>query len=284
MALDHPVLFVAVNYRVNGFGFLGVKEVLESGETNLGLRDQRLALKWVQENIEPFGGDRDKVTIFGESAGALSTFSHTIIEHGNNNYSGRPLFHGAFMNSGTVIPVDNTDSTQAQNVYDQMVRETNCTSANDTLQCMSGVPYQVYWDAVNTLPIFFSYSSLALQFLPRPDPQDDFYTVSPEYALEAGNYSRVPVIAGDQQDEGTLFAQVQYNITNNEIFSEYMQMIYSGASQTDIEALLAVYPEDPTVGSPFGTGTANTLWSQSKRMASLLGDVAFTLRRRSYLS
>lgn len=188
------------------------------------------------------------------------------------------------MNSGTVIPVDDTDSTQAQNVYDQMVRETNCTSANHTLQCMLDVPYQVYWDAVNTLPSFFSYSSLALPFLPCPDPQDDFYLVSPEYALEAGNYSRVPVIAGDQQDEGTLFAQVQYNITNNEIFSEYMQMIYSGASQTDIEALLAVYPEDPTVGSPFGTGTANTLWSQSKRMASLLGDVAFTLRRRSYLS
>lgn len=111
MALEHPVLFVAVNYRVNGFGFLGGKEVPESGETNLGLHDQRLALKWVQENIEAFGGDPDKMTLFGESAGALSTFSHTIIEYGNNNYSGRPLFHGAIMNSGTFIPVDDTDST-----------------------------------------------------------------------------------------------------------------------------------------------------------------------------
>lgn len=149
---------------------------------------------------------------------------------------------------------------------------------------MRDAPYQVYWDAVNTLPIFFTYSSFALPFLPRPDPQDDFYPVFPEYALEAGNYSRVPVIAGDQQDEGTLFAQVQYNITDNGTLAEYMHMIYPGASQPDIEALLAVYPEDPAAGSPFGTGTTNTLWSQSKKMASLLGDVAFTLRRRSYLS
>jgi len=55
--LGQPVLYVAVNYRLGGFGFLAGKELKADGSTNLGLRDQRLALQWVQENIGAFGGE-----------------------------------------------------------------------------------------------------------------------------------------------------------------------------------------------------------------------------------
>ena len=62
------VVLVSFNYRLGVEGFLP----LNGGETNVGLRDQIAALTWVQENIAAFGGDPNKVTIFGESAGALS--------------------------------------------------------------------------------------------------------------------------------------------------------------------------------------------------------------------
>jgi para-nitrobenzyl esterase len=62
------VVFVSFNYRLGVEGFLP----LEGGETNVGLRDQIAALSWVQDNIAAFGGDPNTVTIFGESAGALS--------------------------------------------------------------------------------------------------------------------------------------------------------------------------------------------------------------------
>lgn len=62
-----PVIFVAVNYRVGGFGFMPGKDILNDGSANLGLLDQRLGLKWVADNIAAFGGDPDKVTIWGES-------------------------------------------------------------------------------------------------------------------------------------------------------------------------------------------------------------------------
>lgn len=62
--LRNPIVYVAVNYRVGGFGFLAGKELQSEGSTNLGLRDQRLALEWVQDNIANFGGDPAKVTIW----------------------------------------------------------------------------------------------------------------------------------------------------------------------------------------------------------------------------
>lgn len=57
-----PIIFVAVNYRVAGFGFMPGKEILADGSSNLGLLDQRLGLQWVADNIAAFGGDPDKVS------------------------------------------------------------------------------------------------------------------------------------------------------------------------------------------------------------------------------
>ncbi|OQD88606.1 hypothetical protein PENSOL_c069G00251 [Penicillium solitum] len=55
--LGMPVIFVAMNYRLGGFGFLPGAEILKDGSANLGLMDQRLALQWVADNIAAFGGD-----------------------------------------------------------------------------------------------------------------------------------------------------------------------------------------------------------------------------------
>jgi len=60
---DMPFPIADSRYRVGGFGFLAGKELAGEGSTNLGLRDQRLGLQWVQENIAAFGGDPEKVTM-----------------------------------------------------------------------------------------------------------------------------------------------------------------------------------------------------------------------------
>ncbi|TFK80530.1 alpha/beta-hydrolase [Polyporus arcularius HHB13444] len=59
--IGHPVIFVAMNYRLSAFGFLGGSEVKETGVGNLGLHDQREALRWIQKYISAFGGDPEKV-------------------------------------------------------------------------------------------------------------------------------------------------------------------------------------------------------------------------------
>src|SRR5260370_35813382 len=79
-----------MNYRLGSEGFLP----LDGGETNVGLRDQIAALTWVQDNIAAFGGDPNKVTIFGESAGALSVDTLLAVP------SAAGLFHRAISQSG----------------------------------------------------------------------------------------------------------------------------------------------------------------------------------------
>jgi cholinesterase len=90
---------VSINYRVGGWGFLGSKETAAAGALNIGLFDQRLALQWIQENIAAFGGNREKVTISGESAGAFSVGYHLTAFDGKNN----GLFRAAILQSGNAL-------------------------------------------------------------------------------------------------------------------------------------------------------------------------------------
>ena len=79
--LDKDVILVAMNYRLGIFGFLSTGDSIAPG--NFGLKDQVLALQWVQKNIKAFGGDPNKVTIFGESAGGVSVGLHALSEKSN---------------------------------------------------------------------------------------------------------------------------------------------------------------------------------------------------------
>ncbi|KXJ87079.1 Alpha/Beta hydrolase protein [Microdochium bolleyi] len=67
-----PVMHVAMNYRMGFFGFAQSDALESEGSENAGLRDQRLAIEWVRDNIAAFGGDGSKITIFGQSSGGLA--------------------------------------------------------------------------------------------------------------------------------------------------------------------------------------------------------------------
>ncbi|KAI1084052.1 alpha/beta-hydrolase [Whalleya microplaca] len=278
-----PFITVAVNYRLGGFGFLAGKEILADGASNLGLLDQRMALEWVQDNIEAFGGDPEKVTIWGESAGAISVFNQMALYGGDNTYNGKKLFRAGIMNSGSITPSDPIDCDRCQGVYDTVVARAGCAGASDTLQCLREVDYDTFLGATNSVPGVLSYSSVALSYSPRPDGV--VLPESPDVLVASGKYAAVPMIIGDQEDEGTLFSLFQPNITDTDKLIDYLQtQLFSGATREHIEDLVSTYDSSIIAGSPFNTGIFNNPYPEFKRLAAILGDLVFTLTRRIFLT
>lgn len=274
-----PFVFVAVNYRLGGFGFLPGAEVKKDGSANLGLLDQRMGLEWVADNIGAFGGDPSQVTIWGESAGAVSVFDQMLLYGGNATYKDKPLFRGAIMNSGSATPTEDVDGDKGQAVYDQVVRAGGCVGPADTLDCLRKLPYQEFYNAVTSLPSVLSYSSLAMPYLPRPD--GTVLPSSPEEAIAHGQFYKVPAIIGDQEDEGTLFSQFTTNITTTDKLTSYLSELYfPKVPKATVQRLVNLYSEDPAAGSPFRTGNSNQLYPGYKRIAALLGDISMIIIRR----
>ena len=279
---DQQFIFVAVNYRVAGFGFMPGAEILVDGSGNIGLLDQRMGLEWVADNIAAFGGDPDKVTIWGESAGSISVFDQMALYGGDAQYKGKDLFRGAIMNSGSIVPADPVDCPKGQAIYDQVVNRAGCDGADDTLNCLREVDYDTFLDAVNSVPGILSYNSVALSYLPRPD--GDVLPDSPDVLASSGRYHAVPMIIGDQEDEGTLFSLFQNNLSTTEDLAVYFNDLYfPGATVEELTALIDTYDPAKRNGSPFRTSFFNELYPGYKRLAAILGDLVFTLTRRAFL-
>jgi carboxylesterase type B len=279
VAQRQPFIFVAVNYRLNGFGFLAGKEVLDAGSANLGLLDQRMGLEWVSDNIGSFGGDPDKVTIWGESAGSISVFDQLLLYGGNATYNGRSLFRGAIMNSGSIIPADSTDSAPAQEVYDAVVEKAGCSGAADSIECLRAAPYDTFYDAVTSIPGLATLNKVVLKFLPRPDGR--VLVKSPDVMAKQGHFHQTPIIIGNQEDEGTVFSILLPKLSTTERIVNYVsENVLLSAPKNLIRQFVELYPTSIFAGSPFRTGVFNELFPGFKRLAAFLGDAVLTLTRR----
>lgn len=95
--IEKQVILVTINYRIGAFGFLSLKDSSLETPGNAGLKDQVMALKFVKENIQYFGGDPDNITLFGQSAGGASVHYHLLSEQSKG------LFHKAIIMSGSAL-------------------------------------------------------------------------------------------------------------------------------------------------------------------------------------
>ncbi|KAJ7119782.1 carotenoid ester lipase precursor [Mycena epipterygia] len=266
ITLGEPVIYVSMNYRVSAFGFLASKEVRAAGVGNLGLQDQRQALRWIQKYISTFGGDPTKVTIWGESAGAISVSLQMLTNGGNTE----GLFRAGFMESGSPIPVGPVEN--GQKYYDAIVAETGCSGAADTLECLRTVPYATLKAAQDASPGIFAYQVNGV-----------FLTDNPQRLVQQGSVSNIPFVTGDCDDEGTLFSLSTLNISTDAQFINYVQTFWiPEASAAQGVTLNTLYPSDIIDGSPFDTGLLNGITPQFKRIAAFQGDGVFQAPRRFF--
>ncbi|XP_028139197.2 juvenile hormone esterase [Diabrotica virgifera virgifera] len=200
--MEHGVIIVSANYRVGPFGFLSTGDTVIPG--NNGLKDQLLALKWVQENIEHFGGDKTKVTIFGQSAGGASVTYQLMSE------KSKGLFRAAISQSGSILSPWTFQRDHRQIAYDLSIALDPAFSPNATsqevLELLQNKTAKELNDAAVALMSETYYNNQIVQgfqFTPviEPNHDDAFITKKMYDALIDGEMQRVPLIIGICSEE-----------------------------------------------------------------------------------
>lgn len=219
--LEEDVVFVSFNYRLGAAGFLALGHPEAVG--NAGMKDQVLALRWVQDNIAAFGGDPDQVTIFGESAGAVSVGLHTLSDQSKG------LFKQVIMESGTPLCQWGFHSPNKANQNGRdLAWELGYTGDSDDnlVKFLQDAPIKEM--VTTTGRVEFG----VLPFRPtieNPDIVNDdssFLTECPIDIYKSGNMKKAPTLMGFNKNEAVFFinffvgkdghqSQILSNILNN---------------------------------------------------------------------
>lgn len=261
------MIAVSMNYLLAQWGFLFGQEILDAGATNLALRDQRLALHWVQENIKAFGGNPRKFTIWGENAGAFSVAMQLVAYVGRDD---GPFWSAIQQSGGVSVSGRLATVAFSQPAYDSLVKATNCTKVSDTLACLRTVP-------TDTLSSIFN-SSISDGARAVPAVNHVFLRGSGTTLLRHGQFVKVPLLIGANHDEGSTFGMPGLNTTE-----QFKEMVVSGGpSNGTAETLVALYPNIPEIGIPATLkGPAPpSLGKQWKRSAAYGGDLLIHAQRR----
>lgn len=194
--LGKPVVLVSINYRLNIFGYLASAEFQEWNEDgstgNLGFYDQRLGLKWVKDNIKAFGGNPDKITVFGESAGAVSTDLLSIA------FGEEKLFSRAILQSGTAMTMPAQPVETSQRTFDQVY------AAAGGPADLKGKAKVEYLLTKSTQELLDAYEKCRATVGFAPVIDGVFLKSQPAMAKRHVD----EVLLGTNKDEGTMFAQL----------------------------------------------------------------------------
>jgi para-nitrobenzyl esterase len=189
------VVVVTLNYRLGALGFLGHEDLYDEkaeGFGNWGLLDQIAALEWVRDNISAFGGDPSQVTVFGESAGAISIGSLL----GAPRAAG--LFGRAIMQSGPPVAAS---ADRASDIAVRLAKELGLSTVSHA--ALSEVPVRDLL-AAQARVLAASDSAIGLTFEPVVD--GGLLASQPARAIAAGSATGIDVLVGTNRDEFTLFA------------------------------------------------------------------------------
>jgi para-nitrobenzyl esterase len=219
-ALTHSI-FVSINYRLGAYGWLTLPQLRskEYGLGNYGLLDQIAALKWVNRNIAAFGGDRNAVTIDGQSAGSEAVC----------DMLGSPLAKGLFqrgiLESGPCNLFGPLPVAKAEALSRQFAAAAGCTDKAELVRCLKNA-----WTP-NLVAAEQNYVVNA------PVSGTPVLPAAPADAIKSGRWNKVPLIIGSARSEAKLFIIAQYDLTAAQYRSQLRSQYGANAA-----AVLARYP------------------------------------------
>ncbi|PPQ63569.1 hypothetical protein CVT24_004866 [Panaeolus cyanescens] len=231
------VVAVVIQYRLGAFGFLAGQKVKEGGALNAGILDQQFALQWVRKNIRKFGGDPNKVTIWGESAGAGSVLQHVIANGGRTS---PPLFRAAITSSLYVPPQYKFNDPISEAIFNKFASLSGCSNAANTIACLKRADVNTLQnanEAVNRLGFFGT-------FVFSPVVDGTFIRDRPSAVLATGKFNGKMLLAVTNTFEGANF--VDQSTAPTVQVAEYAQNLFPEMTPAQAQAAAQQYA---------GTGT-----------------------------
>ncbi|ESK95943.1 hypothetical protein Moror_972 [Moniliophthora roreri MCA 2997] len=218
------VVIVSVYYRLDAFGFLSTPELRNpvNGDLNAGFLDQIQALKWVKENIASFGGDPQKVTINGESAGGGSVQLHLVANERET------LFSGAIAQSVYRVPVPTPE--QQQPLFEFFASASGCGAGGvaDQLACLRKASVGDLARAQDK-----AFTGPYRSFHPVVDGK--VITDNPTSLILSGKFAKVPLVIGATSNE---------TVIGGSDISTALKNAFPGLTDKDIQDLLEIAPEN----------------------------------------
>ena len=217
LAAHGDVIVVTFNYRLSLWGFLSTED--EHSPGNYGLFDQHLAIKWVHENIRAFGGDSNRVTIFGESAGGASVLYQSMYEEN------RGLFHRVIAQSGSPSTLWASTGVAKQDA-EKLGSIIGCESleTDELMECLRKVHSNVLNDTLNDVRNgFFRWPC---PFVPNID--GEFVKKSPKHMFDIDTgvksdeiefFHTLDFLTGIVEEEGAFAASPLAGVEDGENFS-----------------------------------------------------------------
>ncbi|MGI6227986.1 MAG: carboxylesterase/lipase family protein [Peptococcales bacterium] len=233
-------IYVSFNYRLSVFGFLAhpelTKEAPYGSSGNYGLLDQIAALKWVYENISAFGGDPERITIFGQSAGAKSVQNLTVSPLSSSYVSGTIIQSGGGLHPLSSMLVQNTREHEC--LGEAFFKYLGVSSLAQARKIDEATIYEKHMDFLRDRP--------GMHFVPHVDgyalPQ------SPGNMLRFGKHPDIPCIIGYNKDESSLMpTPVNEALLEEKAFNTYILQRFGKHGPEMLEALNARTYEDRKV-------------------------------------
>ena len=226
----HDIITVTMNYRLGALGFLTYGDI----EGNYGFQDQIMSLKWIRDNINSFGGDKTKVTLGGESAGAVSVMCHMVA----------PLSQGLFSkviieSSPIALPFSRPKDNR---FYEKFVSLSGCEdSKKSAADCLRDISAD---DMVNlmdkTQKDIFPFPNPDIIFMPwTPTIGTVDLPIHPYVGLVNKQMSKVPVLVGGNLEDARIFLYGFANFTLDPL--EYYAAVVALFGE-DAKEIIDLYP------------------------------------------
>ncbi|KAI9681318.1 MAG: hypothetical protein M1817_002601 [Caeruleum heppii] len=248
------VVYVAFLYRLGAFGWLTDPDDPSAIVPNLGLLDQRAALKWVQDNIAKFGGDPSQVTIFGESAGGGSVLLHSTAYGGTKEQN---LFKRGIPQSPYIV---NITKAQQKQTKDSFLAKLNVTTVAEAKKLSTEALQKANTEVI--APSAYG------EYTFGPTIDGDLVPELPSKLYLEGRFNRdISMMSGYNSDEGRLF--VNQSLSTEDDYATYLRGFYPFATPDQISYIQnTLYP-------PLSSNTPNLPYTTFQQRLGLTFADAF---------